>query len=155
MLETRGFRNLVNIVNSVCSLKEYCITLSVFLDEQHQLSAESPHSSEWEKHCSSVREALVLQARGPFTLLCLVNRVSIWKESFLTVSVFKGEEHQLCAKQLLSKEWRKTVAVLRKQLMLEARWFSSMFRFENWVCRLRQYALPLSVSMGEEHHVCT
>jgi hypothetical protein len=77
MLETRGSSNLVNIVNSVCSLKEYCVMLSVFLDEQHHLSAESPHSSERENHCSSVREALVLQARGPVTLLCMVNRVSI------------------------------------------------------------------------------
>jgi hypothetical protein len=60
MLETRGSSNLVNIVNSVCSLKEYCITLSVFLDEQHHLSAETPLSSERENYCSSVREALVL-----------------------------------------------------------------------------------------------
>jgi hypothetical protein len=34
--------------------------------------------------------------------------------------------------------------------MLEARWFSCMFRFENWVCCLRQYVLPLSVSMVED-----
>jgi hypothetical protein len=96
----------------------------------------------------------VLQARGPFTLLCMVNRVSIWKERFLTVSIFKGEERQLCAKQPLSSEWRNTVAFLRTQLKLGARCFSSMFRFENWVGCLRQYALPLSVSMGEEHHLC-
>jgi hypothetical protein len=106
---------MVNILNSVCSLRDYCVTLSVFLDEQHHLSAESPHSSEWEKHCSSVREAVVLQARGPFTLLCMVNRVSIRKERFLTVSIFKGEERQLCAKQPLSSEWRNTVAFLRTQ----------------------------------------
>jgi hypothetical protein len=73
MLETRASRNLVYIVNSVCSLKEYCVTLSVFLDEEHHLSAESPHSSEWEKHCSSARAALGLQARGPFTLFSMVN----------------------------------------------------------------------------------
>jgi hypothetical protein len=77
MVETRASRNLVNIVNSVCTLKEYCVTLSVFLDEEYHLSAESPHSSEWEKHCSSAREALALQARGPFTLFSMVNRVSI------------------------------------------------------------------------------
>jgi hypothetical protein len=29
-----------------------------------------------------------------------------------------------------------------------------MFRFENWVGCLREFALPLSVSMGEEHHLC-
>jgi hypothetical protein len=49
----------------------------------------------------------------------------------LPVSVFKGEEHQHCAEQPLSSEGRKTVAFLRKPLMLEARWFSCMFRFEN------------------------
>jgi hypothetical protein len=32
-----------------------------------------------------------------------------------------GEEHQLSAKQSLSSEWRNTVALLRKSLMLEAR----------------------------------
>jgi hypothetical protein len=50
MLETRVSRNLVNIVNSVYSLKEYCPSLSVFLDEQYHLCAESPLSSECEKH---------------------------------------------------------------------------------------------------------
>jgi hypothetical protein len=50
MLETRGSANLVNIVNPVCSLKEYCPSLSVFLDEPHHLCAESPLSSECEKH---------------------------------------------------------------------------------------------------------
>jgi hypothetical protein len=58
MLETRGSRNLVNIVNSVCCLKEYCVTLSVFLDDQPHLSAESPHSSEREKHCSSCKRRI-------------------------------------------------------------------------------------------------
>jgi hypothetical protein len=31
-------------------------------------------------------------------LLSMVNRVSFWKECFLTVSIFMGEEHQICAK---------------------------------------------------------
>jgi hypothetical protein len=61
MLETRSSSNMVSMVNSVCYLKEYCLPLTVFLDEQHHLSAESPLSSEWEKYCSSVREALMLQ----------------------------------------------------------------------------------------------
>jgi hypothetical protein len=76
MLETRGSRNSVTMVNSVCSLKEYCVPLSVFLDEQYHLCVESPHSSEREKHCSSCREGLILQARGSCTLLSLVNSVS-------------------------------------------------------------------------------
>jgi hypothetical protein len=40
MLETRESRNLVNIVNSFCCLKEYCLPLSVFLDEQHHIRVE-------------------------------------------------------------------------------------------------------------------
>jgi hypothetical protein len=58
MLETRASINLVNIVNLVCSLKEYCVTLSVFLAQEHHLSAESPHSSEREKHCSSCKRRI-------------------------------------------------------------------------------------------------
>jgi hypothetical protein len=38
-LETRGSSNLVNNVNPVFSLKEYCPPLRVFLDEQHHLCA--------------------------------------------------------------------------------------------------------------------
>jgi hypothetical protein len=76
MLETRGSSNIVSIVNSVCSIKEYCLPPSVFLDQQHHLAAESPHSSERENHCSFVREALMLQARWCCTLLRMVNCVS-------------------------------------------------------------------------------
>jgi hypothetical protein len=58
ILETRGSSNLVNIMNPVCSLKEYCPPLSVFLDEQHHLWAESPLSIEWQKHCSSCKRSI-------------------------------------------------------------------------------------------------
>ena len=113
------------------------------------------HSSEWEKQCSSVREALVLGARGPFTFLCMVHWVSIWKECFLTVRIFKVEEQQICAKQALASEWRNSVAFLGKPLILEARWFSSMFSIQDWVSHLREYELPFFVSLGEEHHLCS
>jgi hypothetical protein len=74
MLETRGSSNLVNIVNPVCSLKEYCPPLSVFLDEQHHLCAESPLSQvNGRSTAARVREALMLQARGSCTLLSMVN----------------------------------------------------------------------------------
>jgi hypothetical protein len=63
MLETRGSSNLVNIVNSVCSLKEYCVTLSVFLDEQHHLSAESLQSREREKQCSSCKRRINIKSK--------------------------------------------------------------------------------------------
>jgi hypothetical protein len=60
MLETRRSSNIVSIVNSVCPIKEYCLPLSVFLDQQHHLAAESTLSSERENHCSFVREVLLL-----------------------------------------------------------------------------------------------
>jgi hypothetical protein len=58
MLATRGYSNSFNIVNSVCSIKEYWVPLSDFLDEQHHLFADSPHSSEREKHCSSCKRSI-------------------------------------------------------------------------------------------------
>jgi hypothetical protein len=58
MLEIRGSSNMVSIVNSFSSLKELCLLLTVCLDEQHHLCAESPHSSEREKHCSSCKRSL-------------------------------------------------------------------------------------------------
>jgi hypothetical protein len=63
MLETRGSRNLVNIVNPVYSLKEYCPSLSVFLDEQHYLCALSPLSSKWGKHCSSSKRSIFVTSK--------------------------------------------------------------------------------------------
>jgi hypothetical protein len=76
MLETRGSSNLVNILNSVCSLKENWIPLSAFLEEQYHLCAESPLSMKEVKgrrNAALVREALMFQARGPCTLLSILN----------------------------------------------------------------------------------
>jgi hypothetical protein len=42
-----------------------------------------------------------------------------------------GEEYQLCAKHSPSIEWRNTIALLRKSLIIEAKWLSTMFRTEN------------------------
>jgi hypothetical protein len=58
MLDTRGTSNLVNIVNSVCCLKEYCLLLTDFLDEQHHFFPESPHTSERQKHCRSCKRRM-------------------------------------------------------------------------------------------------
>jgi hypothetical protein len=69
MLETRESSNLVNIVNSVCSLKEYCLTLSVFRGEQHLCSAESIHSSEREKHWSSCNRSINFKSKREFHLV--------------------------------------------------------------------------------------
>jgi hypothetical protein len=47
---------------------------------------------------SLVKEPLMLHARGPRMLFSMVNLVSWLKEYGLPLSVFMGEEHQLCAK---------------------------------------------------------
>jgi hypothetical protein len=69
MLETRGSSNLVNILNSVCSLKEYWIPLSAFLEEQHHLCAESPLSSEREEHCSSCKRSINVTSKRALHLV--------------------------------------------------------------------------------------
>jgi hypothetical protein len=69
MLETIGSRNMVSIVNSVCSLKEYCLPLSVFLDEPPHLCAESPHSSEREKHCNSCKRIIDITSKSVLHLV--------------------------------------------------------------------------------------
>jgi hypothetical protein len=62
MLETRGSSNMVIIVNSVCSLKEYCLLLTIFLDEQHHLVLNHPIQVKGRSTAALVREALMLQA---------------------------------------------------------------------------------------------
>jgi hypothetical protein len=69
MIETRGSSNLVNILNSVCSLKEYGIPLSAILEKQHHLRAESPLSSEREKHCSSCKRSINVRSKRALHLV--------------------------------------------------------------------------------------
>jgi hypothetical protein len=63
MLEARGSSNMVNMVNSVCSLQEYCLSYSVFMGEEHHLFEKSPHSSEWKKNCSCCYRIIVRSKR--------------------------------------------------------------------------------------------
>jgi hypothetical protein len=58
MLETRGSSNMVSIENSFCSLNKFFLLLTVFPNEQHPLCAESPLSSEREKHCASYKRMI-------------------------------------------------------------------------------------------------
>jgi hypothetical protein len=69
MLETRGSSKMVSRVNSVCSLKEYCLPLSFYLDLQHHLSAECPHSNDWEKHCGSCKRSINVTSRRALQLV--------------------------------------------------------------------------------------
>jgi hypothetical protein len=96
----------------------------------------------------------MLQWRGTFTLLCMVNWVTFWKECFLTVSIFHvWGTSNLC--NTAPFNWiEKHCSFLRNPLMLETRWFSSMFSIENWVCCLKESVLPLSFSMDEDHNLC-
>jgi hypothetical protein len=154
MLETRRSSNLVHIVNSVCYLKEYCLPLSVFLDEQHHLCVESPHSSEREKHCSSCREGLILQARGSCTFLSNVNSVSFWKERCLTFRVFMCEEHKRCAKSPHTSKWEKNCRFVKESLMLEKRGSSTMVSIVNLFCSWKEFCLLSTVFLDEQYHFC-
>jgi hypothetical protein len=58
MFEKRGSSNMVSIVNSFCLLSKFFLRLTVFQDEQHHLCAESPLSSEREKHCTSCKRTM-------------------------------------------------------------------------------------------------
>jgi hypothetical protein len=69
MFKTRGSSNSFNIVSSVCSLTEYCLPLSVFLDQQYNLSVASPHSGEWEKHCTSSKRSTNVTRKREFQLV--------------------------------------------------------------------------------------
>jgi hypothetical protein len=98
ILERRGCSNMVSIVNSVCSLKEYCLRLSVFLDEQPHLCAEQPHSSEREKHCSSCKRSINFTSKRALHLVKHGEQRSLLKGMLCNVSIFLGEDHKHCAK---------------------------------------------------------
>jgi hypothetical protein len=73
MLEARGSISLFNIVNSVCSLKEYCLPLHVFMSEENQLCSKQPLSCEWRSTVSLVIEPLMIEARGAIPFFSIVN----------------------------------------------------------------------------------
>jgi hypothetical protein len=64
MLQTRGSSNLVNIVNSVCCLKEYCLLLSVFRMSNITFVFNHPIQVNGRSTAALVREAFILKARG-------------------------------------------------------------------------------------------
>jgi hypothetical protein len=69
MLEKRGSSNMVSIVNSFCSLNKFFLLLTVFLDEQHHLCAESLLSSEREKHCTSCKRSINVTSKRALHLV--------------------------------------------------------------------------------------
>jgi hypothetical protein len=90
----RGSSNMVSVVNSFCSLKEFCLLLTVFLHEQNHLCVESPHSSEREKHWSSCKRRLTLQGRGS--------------------CVFMGDQHKLWTNSRHTSDLDKNCSFLRE-----------------------------------------
>jgi hypothetical protein len=101
-----------------------------------------------------VRTSLMLEARQSITLFSIVNWVCCLTEYCLPLSIFMDVEHHLCSLSPLTSECRCTVALVRESLMFEARGSSTLFSILNWFGCLRKYCLPLSVFMGEEHHLC-
>jgi hypothetical protein len=77
MLEARGSSTLFSILNSVCCLREYCLCFSVFMGEEHHLCTKSHHRIESKKHCSLVRESLMLEAKAFSYLFTIVKSVAL------------------------------------------------------------------------------
>jgi hypothetical protein len=100
------------------------------------------------------REALMLQATGPCTLLSMVNWVSFWKECSPTVSIFMGEDLQLCAKSPPTGKWEKDSRFVRESLMLDKRGSSNLVSIVNSFCSLKEFCLLLTVFLDEKHHLC-
>jgi hypothetical protein len=76
------------------------------MGEEHHLCSKSNYTSEWKKHCTLVRESLMLEVRGSSNLVNIVNSVCSFQEFCLPVNVFMGEGHHLFEKSPLSSEWK-------------------------------------------------
>jgi hypothetical protein len=137
LLEARGSSNLFSIVNSVNILKGFSISLSVITVLYHQLLQKEPSIVNGSSTVALERHTLKLEARRSTTLLNIVTWVGFWKEHCLSLSVFKGEEHQLWAKEPLSSDRRNTL-ILIQYYMLEGRGSSSLLSIMNWVCCIRE-----------------
>jgi hypothetical protein len=101
-----------------------------------------------------LREGLLLQARGSYTLFSMLNCVSFWKECGLAFSVFMGEEQKLCAKSPHTSKWEKNCRFVRESFLLETRGSSNMVSMVNSVCSWKEYWTPLSIFLDEQHHLC-
>jgi hypothetical protein len=64
-----------------------------------------------------------------------------------------GHEHHVCSKSPQTSEWKKHFSSCNRIINVEARGSSTLFSIVNSVSCLKQYCLPLSVFMGEEHHL--
>jgi hypothetical protein len=153
MLEKRVSRNMVSIVNSFCSLKEFCLLLTVFLDEQYHICAEPHHSSELEKHCSYCKRRINFTIKRVLHLV-KHGELCLFLKGTLPVSVFMGEDQQLWTKTSAYNKWEKNGRFIRESLMLETRGSSEIFIIVNSVFSLKEYCLPLSVFWDEQHHFC-
>jgi hypothetical protein len=154
MLETRGSSNMVSMVNSVCSLKEYYLLLSVYLEPQHHLSAECLLSSEWEKHCSSCERSINVTSKRALHLVKHGELTLILKGSLSICQRFHGWGSQFCAKSPHTSKYQKKCRFLRESLMLEKRGSSNIASIVNSLCFLKEFCLIFTVFLDEQHHLC-
>jgi hypothetical protein len=68
---------LLSMVNWVSFWKERWATVSVFMVEDRQLCAKSPHRSKWEKNSRFVRESVMLEKRGSSNMVSVVNSFAV------------------------------------------------------------------------------
>jgi hypothetical protein len=154
MLERRGSSNMVSMVNSVCSLQEYCLALSVSWISNITFLLNLPFQVKGRSTATLAREALMLQITGPCTLLSILNCVSFWKERCPTVSIFMGEDLQLCAKSPHTGKWEKDSRFVTESLMLDKRGSSNLVSIVNSFCSLKEFCLFLTFSLDEQHNLC-
>jgi hypothetical protein len=154
MFERKGSSILLSPVNWVCCLREYSLPLSVFNNEKHYPCENGLKQMNRRCIVACVRESIIFEVRESCPLFCSLNWVWCFKEFCLPLSVFMGEEHQLWAKQSLSREWRNSVVILRKSFMLEGRGSCGLLSTLNRVFSISVNCLPLSVFKNQKHYLC-
>jgi hypothetical protein len=73
--------------------------------------------------------------------------------AYLSGLYLQCEEHYFVQTSHFQVNGRSTVCLLKERLMLQARGPRTLFGIVNSVSWLKDYGLPLSVSMGEEHQL--
>jgi hypothetical protein len=155
MLEARGSSTLLSIVNWVTCLREYCLTLSVFMGEEPQVCAKLPLSSQGNQHSNSWKRSRNVRNRRVKHLVSQGEVTYFFKGIMPTTHCVHGwGKPPLCKITPLKGIGRSTVELVRESLMLEREGSTTLFSIVNWVSWKKENCLPLSVFMGECLQLC-
>jgi hypothetical protein len=100
---------------------------------------------------SPVRKSSTLEAGGSSTLFSCEKWGGLLKEYLRFESILKWKNHSLYVKYLLQVKWRNT-SILWQNTMCSIEARVCCILFENWITYWKEYCLPLSLFMCEEHH---